>query len=399
MSDLSFLSPDNRKKVDSLLAETRAAGGLAPVELDRFWADQEKARANPFGRDIPQLSLGIYMSGECVYDELGVPQDFWRYDHDAAWRLSLNKAYNDKSEKIVGRRLLGESPAQPGPQWPSVKSLADVFEAKNIWQADSWWLEQSAHNEAELEALLDRVEARLPALREFLLPPEWETEKPRLQAAGVRPPLYRGQRGPVTFATSIYGVENLMFLILDNPSLATRFRDTIRDTMLAIARVLDEEAGYTPESAPHGFSFADDNCHLLSPDLYACFGLPILKAMFDRYSPNPGDSRYQHSDSAMSHLLPLLASVNLTRVNFGPTVRADDIRCHMPHAIIDGQLAPFTFSRNDEAGIVAELLRDFDMTRAERGLVFTTAGSINNGSRLTGMRLIMAAIQKYARFA
>ena len=31
-------------------------------------------------------------------------------------------------------------------------------------------------------------------------------------------------------------------------------------------------------------------------------------------------------------------------------------------------------------------------------LVFATAGSINNGSRLTGMRLIMAAIQRYGRY-
>ena len=34
----------------------------------------------------------------------------------------------------------------------------------------------------------------------------------------------------------------------------------------------------------------------------------------------------------------------------------------------------------------------------QRGLQFGTAGSINNGSRLTGMRLIMSAIQRYGRY-
>ena len=398
MADHAFLSTDNRKKVDSLLAETRAHGGLAPVDLDRFWADQERSRANPFGRDIPQLALGMLMSGECVYDELGIPQDFWRYDHDAAWRLSLNKAYNDKAEKIVGRRLLSENPDQPHLHWPEIKTLADVFEAHNVWQSESWWLEQSARTEDELSALLDRVEARLPVLREFLLPANWDVEKARLLAAGAKPPLYRGQRGPVTFATSIYGLENLMFLLMDNPDLAARFRNTIRDAMLARARILDEEAGYTPETAPHGFAFFDDNCYLLTPDLYASFGYPVLEAMFQRYSPNPGDSRYQHSDSAMGHLLPVIGKLAMTGVNFGPTVPADEIRRHMPGAVIQGQLAPFTLSRNNESGIVAELLRDFELTRDARGLLFTTAGSINNGSRLTGMRLIMAAIQRYCRY-
>ena len=45
-----------------------------------------------------------------------------------------------------------------------------------------------------------------------------------------------------------------------------------------------------------------------------------------------------------------------------------------------------------------EFLRDHEMARETRGLLFTTAGSINNGSRLTGMRLIMSAIQHFGRF-
>ena len=63
-----------------------------------------------------------------------------------------------------------------------------------------------------------------------------------------------------------------------------------------------------------------------------------------------------------------------------------------------GELAPFTFSRNDEEGIVSEFLRDYDLIGDTRGLLFTTAGSINNGSRLTGMRLIMSAIQHFGRY-
>ncbi|MHB0938222.1 MAG: uroporphyrinogen decarboxylase family protein [Armatimonadota bacterium] len=394
-----YLSAEHERMIEELLAETRAHGGLAPLDLERFWADQEIARTEPFG-EIPQLPLGIMMSGECVYDELGIPEDYWRYGHDEAWALELNRAYNDKAEQIVGRRLLNETPSDPAMKWPAVKTLADLFEGEQVWFPGTWgwWLQESAHNEEELAALLDRVDARLEHLRAFLLPEGWEEEKARLTALGVKPPRYRGQRGPVTFAASIYGVENLLYLIMDNEALAGRFRDTILRAMLGIARVLDEEAGDTPETAPHGFSFADDNCYLLSPEMYEFFGYPILKAIFDVYSPNPGDSRYQHSDSAMGHLLPLLGRLNMTGVNFGPTVMPDEIRTYLPNAVIHGQLAPFTFSRNDEAGIVAELLRDFTLTRETKGLVFCTAGSINNGSRLTGMRLIMAGIQRYCRY-
>jgi uroporphyrinogen decarboxylase len=386
--------------VDWLLTETHRHNGLAPVDLVRFWADQEIAARDPFGPDIPQVPLGIMMSGECVYDELGILEDYWRYDHDDEWRLGLNRAYNDRAERVVGRRLLSEMPDDASRHWPAVKSLHDLFEAANVWIDSSWWLQQSAHTEDELRALLDRVEDRLEpaALRCFLLPANWDEEKARLTALGVPPPLYRGQRGPVTFAMSIFGAENLIFLIQDKPDLAVRFRDTILRAMLGIASVLDEEAGFTQQTSPRGFGFADDNCCLLSASMYELFGLPILKGVFDVYSPGPDDMRAQHSDSAMAHLLPIIGRLGMTRVNFGPTVTVREIREHMPRAVIDGQLAPFTFSRNDEEGIVREFLRDFEMAREMRGLRFNTAGSINNGSRLTGMRLMMSAIQHFGRY-
>jgi uroporphyrinogen decarboxylase len=391
------ITAEHRAQAADLVGDAHVNDGLAPVDLERFWADQQVARRDPFGADIPQLALGIMMHWESVFGELGVEEDTWRYLNDPRWRVELNRAYNDRAERIVGRRLLDERMPPPDEdRYPPVKGLHDVFEARNEWRHGSWWLRRSAHNEDELKALLDRVDQR--NIRDFILPDNWEEKKAQLTARGIGPPLYRSQRGPVTFATSIYGVENLIYLIMLNPELAVRLRDTIFRTMLEIGRVLDEEAGYTPRTAPRGFSFFDDNCCLLSPEAYELFGYPILEGVFDRYCPDPSDWRYQHSDSAMGHLLPILNRLNMSQVNFGPEVPAADIREAMPHTIIEGQLAPFTFSRNEEENIICELLRDFEATRHTRGLLFATAGSINNGSRLTGMRLVMAGIQRWCRF-
>lgn len=391
---------EHLRKARWLLDRTRENNGLAPVDLKHFWTDQEAAIKAPFSVDILQAPLGIMMSGECVFDELGIPEDYWRYEQDPTWRLDLHKAYNDRAESIVGRRLLSEQPPDPQRQWPAIKTLSDLFGAANVWApaSRSYWLQESAHDEDELEALLNRVDRRLDRLREFLLPDNWDDERSRLTQLGVPPPRLRYIRGPVTFATSIYGAERLIFLIYDNPDLAAHFRDTILRAIIAIADLLDEEAGDTPETAPRGFGFADDNCYLLTPAMYEFFGFPILKSIFEKYAPDPGDSRSQHSDSPMAHLLPILSELDLTWVNLGPTIPASLIRRHLPNAIIHGQLAPFTFSRNEELNIVLEFLRDFDMTRDTRGLVFGTAGSINNGSRLTGMRLVMSAIQHFGRY-
>ncbi|MGB4187103.1 MAG: uroporphyrinogen decarboxylase family protein, partial [Limnochordia bacterium] len=147
-----------------------------------------------------------------------------------------------------------------------------------------------------------------------------------------------------------------------------------------------------------GFQFNDDNCCLLTPEMYERFGFPILKRIFDHWSPNPGDFRYQHSDSDMKHLLPILGKLNLTGCNFGPTVLVEDIRKYMPDTRIDGCLSPITFMYNDEAEIIAQVRRDCEMAKPARGLNLTTAGSINNGSLLTSMRVVMWAIQTYGRY-
>ncbi|MFA6291520.1 MAG: uroporphyrinogen decarboxylase family protein [Victivallales bacterium] len=388
---------DHVENAEWLVAEAHKNGGLAPLDVERFWKDQDEAVRDPFSKEIQQLPLNVFNSTEVVFDELGIPEDFWKYQNDESWRLSLNKAFNDKAEKVVGRRLLSEK-ASPPPEdrYPATKGLHDVFEARNIWHEGSWWLQQSAGTEDELKALLDKVEGR--DVRKFILPEGWDEAKARLMTKGIKPNLYRGQRGPCTFATSVYGAENMIFLTLDNPDLVVRFRDAILKTMLEIGRVLDEEAGYTKDNFPHGFWFADDNCCLFNPEMYELFGYPILKGVFDHYSPNPGDSRYQHSDSAMAHLLPFFEKLGMTGVNFGPTLTVSEIRKYCPKAIIYGQLAPFTFSRNEEVNMVCELLRDFGQAKEKRGLLFSTAGSINNGSRLTGMRLLMAAAQLWCRY-
>jgi len=383
------------KGAERMVDKAHAAGGLAPVDLEKFWRDNAESLAREWDADCPQMPLALGMNGEVFLAELGVEPDWYKYHHDAEWSLPYRIAYNDKAEEVVGRRFQSETLPDPERAWPPIKKLYDIFEARNVWHNESYWLQQSAATPEELSALLDRVEERLENLRSFLLPENWQQEKKRLLDLGCKAPLYRRQRGPVTFAMSIHGVENLIFLCYDNPELAERFSDLICRTILARARILDEEAGFTPETAPHGWGWYDDNCCMLNAEMYELFGYPILKKVFERYSPAANDRRYQHSDSPMGHLLPLLGKLNMTGVNLGPTLSVTEIREHMPNAVIYGQLAPYTLSRNEEVNIVAETLRDMELARDKKGIAFTTAGSVNNGSRLSGLRLIMATIQEY----
>jgi len=367
------------------------------VDLEQFWKDDVLAHEeNCFSKRAPQVALGIRMSDECVFAELGEEGEPWGYTPRER-RIELNKRYNDKAEKIVGRRLLREDFPLPDEVHPPIRDITEVFGCRREFRSGTTWVHPSCRTPEELAALLDRVEKM--DIRSFILPPNWDEEKRRIyETYGKKPPLWRSVRGPVTLATSIYGAENLIYLLVDEPGLAERFSRAIGDVIFKIAATMDEEAGYAPGEAPPGFQFNDDNCCLLTPEMYERCGFPILKRIFDHWSPNPGDFRYQHSDSDMKHLLPILGKLNLTGCNFGPTVLVEDIRKYMPDTRIDGCLSPITFMYNDEAEIIAQVRRDCEMAKPARGLNLTTAGSINNGSLLTSMRVVMWAIQTYGRY-
>jgi hypothetical protein len=100
----------------------------------------------------------------------------------------------------------------------------------------------------------------------------------------------------------------------------------------------------------------------------------------------------------MGHLLPIFGSLGLTEVNFGPTLAIAEIRAHLPRAVIHGQLAPLAFESNDAEEIVRQTVRDFEASREHRGVVFATAGSVNPGTRLASLRLVMATIRERCRY-
>jgi len=101
----------------------------------------------------------------------------------------------------------------------------------------------------------------------------------------------------------------------------------------------------------------------------------------------------------MEHLLPILGKLDLNGVNFGPTVTGDKIRKHLPNARIDGCISPMTFMQNNIDAIIAEAKRDCKAAKIYGGgLNLTTAGSINYGSSLEGMRAVMWTICEYGRY-
>jgi len=368
-------------------------------DVREFWQlDAEAHKDNCFNECAKQVAFGIRMSDECVFAELGEDGNPWGITHPQRLH-DLRMRYNDKAEKIVGIRLLSDQPPPPDDSvFPGHTRIGEIFGGKYTFtETGGWWLDSNIKTPQALEKVLNDIDKS--DLRERILPKNWEAESRRIaEKYGTKPAPFSGIRGPVTLAMSILGVEELIYLISDEPDLARRFSQTIARMVKAYVDVSDAEIGRKP-AEPRFLGFWDDNCCMLNAGMYEAFGYPVLKDVFDYACPSYADQRYQHSDSDMAHILPLLGRVNLTACNFGPTVMIDQIRKYMPKTRIDGALSPMVFLSNDEEKIMGEVRRDCEFAKAHgRGVSISAAGSINNGTLLTSMRAAMYAVVKYGRY-
>ncbi len=371
---------------------------LFPVDLERFWRDNAESMNRPFDVSKPQVPMTLRTTEGCIWEELGIPVDK-RYYVDAEVHKALNRRYNDKAEEIVGLRILPEVFIPPKERLPEPVRLEQLFGSQiDLIEGsedigDAEWVRESVHTIRELEERMEYV-ASLD-LRGAIFPEGfWEGLERVRSKYGQNPQLGLRIRGPVTAVMSVCGVENVILWLIDYPEVMDRLRDILAVKIVEYCGLLREATG-APE---HGFAFYDDNCGMLNVGLYERFGKPILAHGFSVFSPNEGDRRYQHSDSNMAHLLRQLASVGLTDGNFGPMIRPKVIRQQMPRTVIHGQLPPFTFSREAPEVIHEAVRRDLEEAAADGGLVVHTAGSVNPGSKLEGLRAVMSAIQQYGRY-
>ena len=375
---------------------------MKELNIEQFWKDDALAHEdNCFAKNAPQVALGIRMSDECFRDELGVDVDPWLPNPPELMR-DCAKRYNDKAEKIVGKRLVNEVYPSRYEVFPKIKRIGDVFGGRYFYKGGSEYLEGSVETVSDLEKLLNNVEKM--DIPDFIFPSGWDKNiKDIHEKTGLKPePRVFGRhiRGPCTLAASIIGVSNFVYFWYDEEELMLRFSRAIGDVIIKINKAIDSACGYTEQNKPAGFSFADDNCCLTTPEFYEAFGFPVLKRVFDYWSPKDNDMRYQHSDSDMGHLLPILGKLNFTGVNFGPKVLVNEIRKYLPKARIDGCVAPYVFMRNQSEEIVSQTKRDCQMAieSGMKGLNLSTAGSINPGSSLESLRLVMQTIQNFGRY-
>ncbi len=355
------------------------------LDLEAFWI--ENAQCTGFTTAKPRCAVSFSPDDHWIFEFMSVPSTV-RYYKDKPYRDELHGEVNRVTQAYVGRTFFSEDTFEHNP-----KRIENLFGSEFLYLENSTpWLSHVTEDPDEFLRILDRAERT--DMASWALPEpfvaEWEA---RTLAGKPLPDLGGGSRGPATIMTQVLNPQVAILWMIDYPEMMGRFRDILAQKMIELNQVLRDFSGNTEL----GWSILDDNSALFNRALYQEFCVPVLQRVMDALAP--GDARrYQHSDSAMGHLLEEQYALGIREVNYGPTVDAALIRQKMPDAMIHGQMPPFTLRDGSPDEIRQRMIEDFHKGGQSGGLIATTAGSLAAGTGVGRMRWFMQVVQEDCRY-
>jgi uroporphyrinogen decarboxylase len=355
------------------------------LDVEAFWS--ENALCRDFTPEKPRCSLSFSPDDHWIFEFENVPSTL-RYYRDKAYRDTLHKRVNEVTSEYVGWTFFGEDTWEHTP-----RRIENLFQCEFAYEEGGTpWLRPPTDDPGEFAEVLD--EAERIDLRSWAFPQAYLDEWERRKAEGKPlPRLGGGSRGPATVMTSVIDPSNLFLWTYDHPDLIARFRDILAVKMVELNLVLRAFSG----NDQPGWYILDDNSALFSPALYREYCYPVLHKVLETLAP--GDARrYQHSDSAMGHLIDQQVELGIRHVNYGPTVDVGRIRAQMPGAYIDGHVPPFMLRNGTAQEIRQRVIDDFEKAGASGGLNVTTAGSLAAGTGVGRMRWLMWVVQNECRY-
>lgn len=355
------------------------------LDAPAFW--EENARCHLHTTAKPRCPAALGPDDHWLFEFMGVPSTL-RYYRDKPYRDRLHRETNELCRRHLGVAFFGEDTWEHSP-----RRIENLFGCEfEYTEGSTPWLRHVTDNPKEFARILDEAEGM--EMERWALPEPYLAEWERRRDAGeTMPRMGGGSRGPATIMTSVIKPEILFGWMADHPDLVARFAVILAGKMVELNRVLRRFSGNTEA----GWWITDDNCCLFSPRLYETYCYPVLEKVLDELAPGSA-MRYQHSDSAMAHIIPLQRRLGIKRVNYGPEVDAGLIREQMPDAWIDGHMPPFLL-RNGSPDAIRKRVREDFLKAGQTGMqTVTTAGSLAAGTGLGRARWFLLCVEECCRY-
>ena len=163
--------------------------------------------------------------------------------------------------------------------------------------------------------------------------------------------------GPFTLATQLLGLEQTLYLALDDTPRLVRLMDFATDVVIAFGQAQVRAGAHLPVVFDPAASPA-----VVPPAFFREFELPRLQRVFGALSEAGAAANWLHIAGPAAPILAYYPKAGVHLANFDYVVSAAEARSRIPATCLDGNIKSFLFVEGSPAEVGVEarrLLRDF----------------------------------------
>ena len=179
-------------------------------------------------------------------------------------------------------------------------------------------------------------------------------------------------RGPLTLASWLLGVSDLMIALKRQPEAVGRLLDVLTDTTIAWLRA---QLGVL--RSPEGILVLDDIVGMLSPKLFEQFARPYFSRIFSAFE---GLIQVYHNDTPCPHLIGPMPSLGFDVFNFSHELDIATVRAKMPGVALMGNVPPRDVMALGTPEQVEARARVCVEKTGGRGLILSAGGGVSPGT-------------------
>jgi uroporphyrinogen decarboxylase len=177
--------------------------------------------------------------------------------------------------------------------------------------------------------------------------------------------------GPFTLATQLLGLEQTLYLAIDDPPTLSLLMDFATETVIRFGLAQLQAGAHLPMVFDPSASPA-----VIPPSFFREFELPRLQRVFHLLSKAGATANWLHIAGPVAPILPYYAKAGVDIANFDYVVSADEAKRCLPGTCFNGNIKSLLFVEGSPAEVAEEadnLLHDF---RDRRGFILSSGCEI-----------------------
>jgi uroporphyrinogen-III decarboxylase len=179
-------------------------------------------------------------------------------------------------------------------------------------------------------------------------------------------------RGPLTVASWLLGVTDLMIAFKLEPEALSRLLETLTSMTIAWLR-----AQLDVLNAPEGILVLDDIVGMLSPKLFEQFARPYFTRVFGEFEDL---IKVYHNDTPCPHLIKPMATLGFDVFNFSHELDIAGVQSQMPGIVLMGNVPPRDVMALGTPEQVQAWARECIQKTSGCGLILSAGGGVSPGT-------------------